>query len=88
MGSEHSERTENLDPQWMPKDRDWDEYPAGTKAHSHSGGAWIKCPNGGWQWNGHISASGGTFPRPGPDAMGVCVELPLDSAEETERPRA
>ena len=52
------------------QDRDWSEYPIGTKAHAFMGGYWIKTESG-WKWN-----SGSTFPTPGGDAIGRCVELP------------
>lgn len=52
------------------QDRDWSDYPIGTKAHAVMGGYWIKT-EGGWKWN-----SGSTFPTPGGDACGRCVELP------------
>ena len=52
------------------KDRDWSEYPVGTKAHAYNGGHWTKMPNG-WKW-----FCGDTFPMPGGDAIGACIELP------------
>jgi len=58
------------------KDRDWSEYPnwseypTGTKAHAYNGGHWTKMPNG-WKW-----FCGDTFPTPGGDAIGACIELP------------
>lgn len=57
----------------IAKDRDWKDYPIGTKAHAFNGGYWIKVPNG-WKW-----CSGSTFPSPGADAIGNCVELPATS---------
>lgn len=54
----------------LPKDRDWSDYPIGTKAHSCGGGWWIRV-RGGWKW-----CTGDTFPGPGGDACGNCVELP------------
>ena len=52
------------------KDRGWSEYPIGTKVHSFSGGYWIRVERG-WKW--HV---GDTFPTPGGDAIGECIELP------------
>lgn len=49
---------------WMEKDRDWSEYPIGTKAKANGGGYWIKNERG-WQW-----CTGDTFPSPGGDASG------------------
>lgn len=58
------------------KDRDWSEYPLGTKAHAYNGGCWFKTDRG-WKWNGHLSwSNGGTFDQPGADAFGRCIELP------------
>ena len=57
------------------KDRDWRDYQVGTKAHAYTGGAWLRTERG-WQWNGHTDWPGGTFPTPGADAIGECVELP------------
>ena len=51
-------------------DRPWDEYPMGTKAHAFNGGYWIRVQRG-WKW-----FSGDTFPRPGGDACGACIEFP------------
>jgi hypothetical protein len=62
----------------LPRDRNWSEYPPGTKAHAYNGGAWLKLESGGWQWNGHTSSPGSTFPTPGADAFGRCVELPAN----------
>lgn len=58
------------------KHLEWKEYPVGTKAHAYNGGAWVKQDDGRWLWNGHTRSPGGSFPRPGPDAFGRCVELP------------
>lgn len=71
------ERPEPKMPTLTTLDRPWSEYPAGTKAHAFNGGAWLKLHNGRWQWNGHTSSPGGSFPTPGADAFGVCVELPV-----------
>ncbi len=57
------------------RDREWRDYPIGTKAHAYNGGAWLRTERG-WQWNGHTDWPGGTFPTPGGDAIGYCVELP------------
>jgi hypothetical protein len=51
-------------------DRPWSEYPLGTKAHSFMGGYWIRVKRG-WKWH-----CGDTFPTPGGDACGACIELP------------
>lgn len=56
---------------WIKKDREWSEYPEGTKAIAVMGGHWVKVKRG-WKW--HL---GDTFPSPGGDATGeVC--LPVD----------
>lgn len=52
-------------------DRPWDLYPVGTKAHAVTGGHWIRIEDGGWKW-----CTGDTFPTPGGDACGACIELP------------
>ena len=54
---------------------DWFQYPEGTKAHAFMGGFWYKMPNRFWKWNGP-KGNGGSFPRPGGDAIGACIELP------------
>lgn len=54
------------------KDRDWRDYPVWIKAHSYLGGYWIKVENNGWKW-----CVGPTFPTPGGDAIGKCIELPI-----------
>jgi len=54
----------------LKKDREWREYPLGTKAHALNGGYWIMVKTG-WKW-----CSGDTFPTPGGDAFGNCIELP------------
>ena len=59
----------------LKRDREWRDYPVGTKAHAYNGGAWLKTVRG-WQWNGHTRSPGSTFPTPGADAIGACVELP------------
>jgi len=51
-------------------DRPLSQWPIGTKAYAFSGGYWIRV-EGGWKW-----WCGSTFPRPGGDARGNCVELP------------
>jgi hypothetical protein len=54
---------------WVPVDRDWNEYPIGTKAKAIMGGHWIKKERG-WSWN----ANGPSFPTPGGDNSGeVCL---------------
>ena len=60
-------------------DRPWREYPEGTKARAVTGGAWYKRKRG-WKWNGP-DGNGGTFPTPGGDACGKCIELPEPNAE-------
>ena len=56
----------------LPVDRPWRDYPIGTKAHAFDGGHWIRVERG-WKWS-----SGDTFPTPGADAFGACIELPPD----------
>lgn len=60
----------------LEQDREWRDYPPGTKAHAYNGGAWLKLDNGRWQWNGHTKTPGSSFQAPGPDACGACVQLP------------
>ena len=57
----------------LPQDRPWWDYPLGTKAYSVTGGYWERV-NEGWKW-----CTGATFPTPGGDACGNCIELPKDS---------
>lgn len=57
-------------PSRVAVDRPWGQYPIGTKAHAYNGGYWIRVANG-WKWH-----NGSTFPTPGADAIGNCVELP------------
>lgn len=59
------------------RDRDWRDYPIGTKAHAYNGGAWLKTERG-WTWNGHTRFPGSTFPTPGADAFGVCIPARAD----------
>ena len=59
----------------LRKDRPWSEYPIGTKAHSVGGGHWMRVEEG-WKW-----FCGATFPTPGGDAVGCCIEL---SAKEVQ----
>ncbi len=54
----------------VAKDRDWSKYPIGTKAHAFNGGHWIRVECG-WKW-----FNGSTFPTPGGDAIGKCIEFP------------
>jgi len=49
-------------------DREWHEYPLGTKAHAVMGGYWERV-KGGWKW-----CTGSTFPTPGADWR--VIELP------------
>lgn len=66
----------------LRKDREWSAYPIGTKAHAYNGGCWVKNERG-WKWNGHLAwSNGGTYPQPGPDACGACVELPRGASHE------
>ena len=55
----------------LRQDRDWRDYPLGTKAHAFNGGYWIRV-EGGWK----ASCSHCVFPTPGGDACGACIELP------------
>lgn len=62
-------------------DREWDEYPIGTKAHAVMGGHWLKTEHG-WKW-----CTGSTFPRPGGDAISVSLprtNRPTAASEEGE----
>lgn len=54
----------------ITQDRPWREYLMGTKAHAFNGGYWERVPTG-WKW-----FTGSTFPTPGGDAIGKCIELP------------
>ena len=54
----------------LRRDRDWRAYPVGTKAHAINGGHWVRVKTG-WKW-----CTGATFPTPGGDAIGVCIEMP------------
>lgn len=65
-------------PELLKKDREWRDYPIGTKAHAYNGGAWLKTERG-WTWNGHTMFPGRTFQTPGADALGACVELPANT---------
>ncbi len=56
------------------QNRPWRDYPIGTRAHAFNGGYWERVANG-WKW-----CSGATFPTPGGDACGLCVELPESAA--------
>lgn len=51
-------------------DRPWSLYPIGTKAHAVTGGHWTRTERG-WK-----ALGGDTFPTPGGDACGDCIELP------------
>lgn len=62
----------------IKKDRPWSKYPIGTKAHAFNGGHWIKTELG-WKW-----CTGATFPTPGGDAIGECVELPDNQANQAD----
>lgn len=63
----------------MRKLKEWASYPIGTKAHACRGGHWTKTERG-WQWEG-----GDTFPTPGADAIGFCVELPTIKHRKARR---
>jgi len=52
------------------KNRPWRDYPIGTRVYAYNGGYWERVTNG-WKWY-----CGDTFPQPGADAIGLCVELP------------
>lgn len=52
---------------WIARDRDWKDYPVGTKAKALMGGHWTKTEHG-WKW-----CNGSTFPTPGGDATDVCL---------------
>jgi hypothetical protein len=54
------------------RDREWMDYPIGTKAHAINGGYWERVERG-WKW-----CTGATFPTPGGDAVGACIEMPQD----------
>lgn len=56
-------------------DRDWRDYPIGTKAFAVMGGHWIKTELG-WKW-----CTGDTFPTPGGDAYRV--QLPDEGLNQT-----
>ena len=56
--------------EWIKKDRDWRDYPIGTKAKSIGGGYWEKIDRG-WKWCTSYCA----FPTPGGDNSGM-VMLP------------
>lgn len=59
----------------QPITKSWKDYPAGTLAHSASGGYWIKQESGKWLWPG-----GNSFGTPGGDA--ISVTLPLEVKKE------
>lgn len=59
----------------QPIDREWGEYPLGTKALALFGGHWLKTELG-WRW-----CTGVTFPTPGAEACGV--RMPLDKHPES-----
>lgn len=54
----------------LDKDRNWKDYPIGTKAFAFNGGYWTKTDHG-WKWH-----CGSTFPTPGADAFGRCILIP------------
>lgn len=60
----------------VKKDRDWSDYPIGTKAFAIGGGYWERTLRG-WKW-----CTGATFPSPGGDASGE-VEIPNTSTQNT-----
>jgi hypothetical protein len=66
MTSEHPIRIQRY-----PQTQQWSDYPLGTKAHAFNGGHWVRVALG-WKW-----FTGSTFPTPGGDALGNCIELPL-----------
>ena len=64
------------------KDRPWNEYPIGTKVYAIMGGHWTRVQLG-WKW-----FCGDTFPTPGANACGRCIELPIEIEEWTPTKRA
>lgn len=68
----------------LRKDREWRDYPLGTKAHAITGGSWLRVERG-WQWMGHTKHPGSTFPTPGADAFGECIELPPNAKVNRRR---
>jgi hypothetical protein len=74
-GSEHSQPSGSVR---LCKDRKWLDYPLGTKAYACTGGYWRRVRRG-WKWY-----CGDTFPSPGADAIGACIELPkyLDAIKD------
>ena len=64
-------------PKLIGQTKPWSAYPIGTKAHSYNGGYWVRVERG-WKW-----CTGDTFPTPGGEAVGMCIELP---AKKSERP--
>lgn len=64
--------------EWIQRDKNWSEYPIGTKAAALMGGHWIKTSRG-WKW-----CTGSTFPTPGGDANGM-IQLPQPPKDHTER---
>ena len=57
-------------------DREWHDYPNGTKAHAVNGGYWLKNKRG-WTWVG-----GSTFPTPGGDAVSVTLPVKKNTIDE------
>lgn len=64
----------------LPRDRPWNQYPVGTKAHADNGGFWIRVSSG-WKWG-----QGSIFPTPGGAAVGNCVELPSQTIKVEPMP--
>jgi len=60
----------------IKKDREWRDYPIGTKAYAVTGGYWARVKNG-WKWQ----LSGSVFPTPSGGAVGNCIELPNHNNE-------
>lgn len=54
----------------LRKDREWAQYPIGTKAHAGAGVWWTRVAEG---W---MSQSSTVYTTPGADALGNCIEMP------------
>ena len=65
----------------IERDRDWGDYPVGTRAYSKHGGWWLRVADG-WQWAGGSRFAGSTVPTPGRNAVGACIRLPASSATD------
>lgn len=56
-----------MEESWIKIDKQWRDYPIGTKAKAIMGGYWEKTERG-WKW-----CTGDTFPTPGADACAVSL---------------